>query len=186
MGVWSIGKIRGRFQPEDFTETQNLKVQDMQTWGAVTRVMFKGWEPREVTISFVVDSVQATQRDPNLNTESIQVGMAGPECPIYDPEKVWAYIQQLQRPWPVPDVVQPILVYIPGWGKRDDQIQRAFITSSSIKRTHINAANNEFFTPGTVKAIRATITLTLKEAVFFSQKDEAKKEGQTSFFEEEG
>jgi hypothetical protein len=186
MGFWSIGKIRGRFQPEDFTESQNLKVQDMQTWGAVTRVMFKGWEPREVTISFVVDSVQTTQKDPELNTDSIEANMTGPECPIYDPEKVWAYIQQLQRPYPLPDTIPPIFVYIPGWGKRGDEVQRAFITSASIKRTHIVAGNSGFSIPGTVKAVRATITVTLKEAVFFRTKDEAKTAGQTSFFEEEG
>lgn len=181
MGVWSIGKIRGRFQPEDFTETQNLKVQDMQTWGAVTRVMFKGWDPREVTLSFVVDSIHAAEQDPGLNTRSIQLGMAGPEFPIYDPEKAWAYIQQLQRPYPRPSVIKPILVYIPGWGKRVDEVKYAYITASSIKRTHITAGNNEFFTPGTVQGVRATITVTLKEAVFFRTMEEAQAGGQTNF-----
>jgi hypothetical protein len=105
--------------------------------------------------------------------------MSGPECPLSDPEKVWEYVQQLQRPYPRPSVMRPILVYIPGWGTRGEEVKYAYITSASIKRTHVTDGTDQFFTPGTVKAVRATITLALKEAVFFSRAAEAKDKGQT-------
>lgn len=181
MGFWSIGKIRGRYQPEDFTETQNLKLKDLITFGGVSRVMFAGWDPREVTISFLVDSVQTTERDPRGERYPYKVSLDGPACPLSEPEEVWRYIQSLQRPYPRPNLMNPIPVYIPGWGQSGDEVRHAYIVNASIKRTHITDKNANYFPyPGMVRASRAVITVTLKEAVFFSSTAAAEKGGQTS------
>ena len=182
MGFWSIGKIRGRYQPEDFTETQNLKMKDLITFGAVSRVMFAGWDPREVTISFLVDSVQTTDRDPQGQNYPFKTSPGTPECPLSEPEEVWRYIQSLQRPYPRPDLIRPIIVLIPGWGRSGEEVKHAYITNASIKRTHITDKNANYFTnPGSTRASRAVITVTLKEAVFFTTKEAASKGGQTVF-----
>jgi len=192
MGVWSIGKIRGRFQPEDFTETQDMKVKDLVCFGSVTRLMFAGWSPREVSISFVVDSVQkgAGEQDAdsfmktttfmNMNGEMGEVETVG-DCPVYDPERVWAYIQALQRPKAMRALMEPIVVMIPGWGDRGDDVKYAYITHAQVKRTHISSKGAEDYSsePGAIRAVRATFTLTLKEAAIFSSEKEAEKAGQS-------
>lgn len=178
INYWSIGKIRGRFQPEDFTENQKLKTKDFVTWGSVSRVMFSGWDPREVTLSFVVDSVHTSETDSDYNSQSVSPKEGGTPCPLYDPEKVWDYIQQLQRPYPRPAYIMPIPVYIPGWGSRGEEVKSAYITSASIKRTHITVKDPK---QASIKAVRATITLTLKEAVFFGKKAEADENKQIFF-----
>jgi len=187
MGWWSIGKIRGRYQPEDFTETQNMKLKDLQAFGAVNRVMFAGWDPREVTISFVVDSIHPVEDEVPLGGDPVPArDQQGKDytrhspCPLNEPEEVWRYIQQIQRPYPRPAVMSPILVLIPGWGERDDEVKYAYITNASIKRTHITDKRSTYFrNRGTSRAVRATITLTLKEAVFFRSQKKAKESGQT-------
>jgi hypothetical protein len=187
MGVWSIGKIRGRFQPEDFTETQGMEVKDMKLWGTVTRVMFSGWNPREITLSFVVDSVHKNQEDEekwSMTYSAPEVGGGFSEktisrersCPIYDPERVWDYIQELQRPASAAGKMDPIPVVMPGWGDRGEQLKYVYITSASIKRTHIKADSES---GGNTRAVRATITLTMKEAVFFETEKEAEAAKQT-------
>ncbi len=179
MGVWNIGRIRGRFQPEDFTETQNAKVKDLVVWGTVTRVMHAGWEPREVTFSFIVDSIHTTDNDGGRRRVAYN---SSQECPVYDPEEVWSYIQSIQRPWPRPSYMKPIPVYIPGWGVRNEEVKYAFITSASIKRTHITDKNAQYAqNPSSIRAVRATFTVTLKEAVFFETAEEAQKAGQSVY-----
>ena len=184
MGWWSIGKLRGRYQPEDYTETQNLKLKDLITFGAVSRVMFAGWDPREVTLSFMVDSVHRfpDEQDPRGQTYRFNPNPGTPECPLNEPEEVWRYIQSLQRPYPRPSLIKPILVMIPGWGRNGEELKHAYITNSSIKRTHITKKNANYFTnAGAVRAARAIITVTMKEAVFFRTKKDASKAGQTVF-----
>jgi hypothetical protein len=180
VGIWSIGSIRGRFQPEDFTETQGMEVKDLKSWGTVSRAMFSGWNPREVTISFVVDSVHTMESDENVMING-GTGLPMSDCPVNDPEKVWEYIQALQRPDSARKKVDPVLVQMPGWGSRNTELKYAFITSASIKRTHIRAGSES---GGNTRAVRATITLTLKEAVFFSSAEEAEKKGQALVTEE--
>lgn len=174
MGIWSIGKIRGRFQPEDFTENQGMEVKDLKSWGTVSRAMFSGWSPREITLSFVVDSIHTQEEDEDVKINT-SIGVATGDCPVNDPEKVWEYIQSLQRPDSTKKLVNPVLVQMPGWGSRGSELKYAFITSASIKRTHIRSDESG----GNMRAVRATITLTLKEAVFFSSAEEAEEKGQT-------
>jgi len=182
MGFWSIGKLRGRYQPEDYVETQNLKVKDLVTFGVVSRVMFAGWDPREVTISFMVDSVHTTEQDARGQDYPYNPTQTGaPECPLSEPEEVWRYIQSLQRPYPRPDLVRPVIVLIPGWGRSDQELRWAYIVNASIKRTHLTDKNANYWSnPGAVRASRAIITVTLKEAVFFQTSEIAGKKGQTN------
>jgi len=180
---WSIGRLRGRYQPEDFTETQNLKLKDLITFGAVSRVMFAGWDPREVTLSFMVDSVHRGDTPDQVDTPNSRylnrgagTGARQVDCPLNDPEEVWRYIQSIQRPFPRPTIIRPVNVYIPGWGDHGkDEVKNAYITNASIKRTHITPKGTQYHRiTGASRAVRAIITVTMKEAVFFTTED-AKK-----------
>jgi hypothetical protein len=156
MPRWSIGRISGQYQPEDFTETQASDFTEAGNHGGVALMMFKGYKPREITLSFVVDGVGGTNG-------------AG------SPEVAWRHIQEMQRParagWP-----QPIEVIIPGWGDSEFLPKLAYIVNSSIERTHITSTLDSG-----IQAVRATISVTLKEAPNFDRKavrtifDRAKK-----------
>lgn len=173
MGNWSIGPIVGQYQPEDFTEKQSSEWAVIPVFNAVSPLIFKQWNPREVTLSFVVSSMgmpliervrhQGESGVPNARDQS-------------NPEVVWAMLCAMMRPntnrpeaqsYPPPIFTSPgggrkdfdyPLVIIPGWstGGNNSPI-RAIIESASIKRTHI-AGNPS-------RAVRAIITVTLKEYV---------------------
>lgn len=144
---WSIGPIRGQYQPEDLTEKQTTETQDMMTVGGVSEFQFKHWAPREISVSFVVDNLAA---DP----------ASGQDATDRDPEAVWAAIQKMQRP---SDGGQPqlVVVTLPGWGEGENRPSKAVIVDASIKRTHIAGQKSA--------AVRATISVTLKEFVATSQ-----------------
>jgi hypothetical protein len=153
MAFWSIGPIKGEYQPESFDEKQTMKVEDQDAVGSVSPLVFKGWDPREVTISFVVDGVKP-DADKSLYVDTILYGF--PPMAITfnkaDPEAVWDAIQAMQRPQNGPPF--PVDVIIPGWGG-SNRPRKAVIIDASISRTHIEGA--------APKAIRATISVTLKE-----------------------
>jgi hypothetical protein len=170
MSFWHIGPIKGEYQPEEFTESQESSVDEKELLGTVHQITITGWSPREITISFVVDNLARSAPPPP------DAGDATPDGPPVaggslsptnstDPEEVWAAIQQMQRPSGVPIVslVPRIPVLIPGWGGADLTAPRfARITSSSIQRTHIKGNGQGGSQP--IRAQRATITVTLKEA----------------------
>jgi len=122
MPFWAIGPIRGQFQPEDLTETQQAEYSHEHIIGGVFLLNFTEWTPREVSLSFVVDGVA----NPNV-----------------DPEDVWQKIMDIMRPrngvFP-----QPILVNLPGWGREGRNVpKRAVIVNASINRTHIKGQSRE-------------------------------------------
>jgi hypothetical protein len=145
MPRWSIGRISGQYQPEDFTETQASDFSDVGNHGGVSLLMFKGYKPREIAVSFVVDGVGGTDG-------------------ASSPERAWAHIQEIQRPakggWPT-----PIEVIIPGWGDSEHLPKLAYIVNSSINRTHITSTLDSG-----IQAVRATISVTLKEAPNWDRK----------------
>jgi hypothetical protein len=165
MGLWSIGPIRGQFQPESFVETQKTIIEDIKIFGNVSILLVKGWDPREVTFSFVVDGmcdpVEGTDTWARFKTD--QAG-GGPGPRAADPEAVWDEIQRMQRVSGTSPI--PVFVTIPGWatGRTDSNVtdnrfirpRRAIISDSSINRTHIRGADS--------RAVRAIITVTLREA----------------------
>lgn len=165
MGLWSIGPIRGQFQPESFVETQKTIIEDIQIFGNVSILLLKGWDPREVTFSFVVDGmcdpVEGTDTWARFKTD--QAG-GGPGPRAADPEAVWDEIQRMQRV--SGSSPRPVFVTIPGWatgstasnvtGNRGLRPIRAIISDASINRTHIRGADS--------RAVRAIITVTLREA----------------------
>jgi hypothetical protein len=172
MAFWSIGPIRGDFQPESFDEKQETDLGAMDSIGGVEIVQFKQWKAREITVSFLVSSVE------NVSTYN------APSEDVDDtlPEKVWAKIIELQRP-NSGGLPQEIQVVIPGWGAGDygDVLARtrsnktggyesqafgkgsrptnAVIKSSSINRTHIGRDGG---------AYRAIISVTLVESRFLT------------------
>lgn len=152
MVFWSIGPITGEYQPESFDEKQTMKVEQQEAVGAVSPLVFKGWDPREVTITFVVDGVKPDSE--KTQWHSVLYGNQNQTIDYNkaDPESVWQAIQEMQRPqYRAPF---PVDVIIPGWGG-SNRPRKAVITEASISRTHIE---------GTApKAIRATISVTLKE-----------------------
>jgi hypothetical protein len=82
----------------------------------------------------------------------------------------------------------PVVVMIPGWGGETGAVggaggsalKKAYITSATIKRTHITSKRARG-TGGKFRTARAIITVTLKEAVFFKSAEEAQGAGQASF-----
>lgn len=104
---WSIGEIRGLFQPDSFDEKQETSVGRLPLVGGVEIVQFKHWSAREVSLKFLVSAVDA----PDSTNESVRSGNVD-DC---DPEKVWAKIIEFQRP-AAGGLPQEIIVTIPGWG----------------------------------------------------------------------
>lgn len=153
MAFWSIGPIRGEYQPESFDEKQTMKVEEQEAAGSVSPLVFKGWDPREVTISFIVDGVKPDAEKAKY-VDTMMYGF--PPMAITfnkaDPEAVWDAIQAMQRPKDRPPF--PVDVIIPGWSG-NNRPRKAIIIESSISRTHIEGE--------APKAIRATISVTLKE-----------------------
>lgn len=179
MAFWHIGPLKGEFQPEEFTETQETDVEYKTPVGGVQRAIVKGWEPREITISFTVDNLARSEPAPaDGGTDDIvdpTVGDLSPKKRI-DPEEVWKMIQKMQRPANGhPRSIAKVPVYIPGWGNggRNEPVL-AFITSSSIQRTHISGRGQITDRAGRpipsngdeqkIQAVKAIITVTLKEA----------------------
>jgi hypothetical protein len=164
MGLWSIGPIRGQYQPESFVESQKTMIEDIEIFGSISILLVKGWNPREVTFSFIVDGM--CDPDDNFQTWSRQGidragGSPGPRAS--DPEAVWDEIQRMQRLGGGAPI--PITVNIPGWrgaltrSNADGTFRRplrAIISDSSITRTHIRGAPS--------RAVRAVISVTLREA----------------------
>lgn len=166
MAMWSIGPIRGQFQPESFVETQKTKIEDIEIFGNVSILLIKGWDPREVTFSFVVDGMcdpieSSWERWPRKGVDL--AGATFFQNPsASDPEAVWDEIQRMQRFAPGAPI--PINVNIPGWqsGLRRNSFTRdnvrrpstAIISDSSINRTHIQGEPS--------RAVRAIITVTLR------------------------
>lgn len=160
MPRWSIGPIVGRYQPEDFSESQRTNYEDVKAFGIVHPIIFKNWSPREVRLSFVVNAMGITAAD-LINNPAI------PKAPHQsDPEVVWAMICAMQRPG---DRGLPATlggresskrnfprVVIPGWGVTDFSTPtRAVVVDASIKRTHIGG------TPP--RCVRGIISVTLRE-----------------------
>lgn len=139
MPRWSIGPISGQYQPEDFTETQASDFTEAGNHGGVALMMFKGYKPREIALSFVVDGVGGTNG-------------AG------SPEVAWMHIQEMQRPSNGLEPT-PVLVILPGWGDSEHLPKLAYIVNSSIERTHITKSLDSG-----IQSVRATISVTLKEA----------------------
>ena len=161
MSMWSIGPIRGQFQPESFIETQKTSIEEIPIFGTIPVVLFKGWGLREVQLSFVVDGMcdpvegeTTWGRDPRefQNRPSR-------EPTASDPEQVWSEIQRMQRP-PNGGVSLRVPVYIPGWRRSNGNRPKvALITDSSINRTHIRGRNSH--------GVRAIISVTLRETSRF-------------------
>lgn len=163
MSRWSIGPIVGQYQPEDFTERQSVEYEEVKAFGIVRPLIFKGWSPREVTLSFVVNGMGITQSDRATNSKV-------PNAPDQsDPEVVWATICAMMRPG---DRGRPPhlggrgdpdggnrnfpRVVIPGWNVGNNTPIRAVVADASIKRTHIAGS----LPP---RAVRAIISVTLRE-----------------------
>lgn len=169
MSFWHIGPIKGEYQPEEFTESQESEVDEGFAIGQVHALRVVGWQPREITLSFVVDNLARSSppapdaSDATPDGPPVEGGALSPVNAV-DPEEVWASIQQMQRPASgIPFQVARVPVLIPGWGGKGNGVPKlAIITSSSIQRTHIKG--NGFGGSQPVRAQRATITLTLKEA----------------------
>lgn len=166
MALWSIGPIRGQFQPESFVETQKTKIEDIEIFGNISILLIKGWDPREVTFSFVVDGMcdpdDRFERWPRKGGD-LAGGSAFSNPIASDPEAVWDEIQRMQRNSPGAPI--PLTVNIPGWtgGLRRSNVTgglrrplKALISDSSINRTHIRGEPS--------RAVRAVITVTLREA----------------------
>ncbi len=178
MGFWHIGPLKGEFQPEDFTESQETDVEYKTPVGGRQVAVIKGWSPREITISFVVDNLARNESpapNPSVNSPQASPNDPGSLSPSQrvDPEEVWQAIQRMQRPanGRVSEV-KPVPVLIPGWGDEGrNQPRLAFITDSSIQRTHIQGVGTPINAGGgnageqNIRAVKATITVTLKEAV---------------------
>jgi hypothetical protein len=190
---WSIGPIRGEFQPESFTETQEMNVEDKPQIGNVTFLSFKSWKPREISLSFVVHGDPYSGRGPGERSDS----ESGPFQVWFSPEKVWGIVCCLVRPTKefsryVKDandeadflagkeisnsgantgqaqnaLPTPVKVALPGWGSGSSTPRLAIVTSASINRTHINAKG---------EAMRATISVTLKELAQGAQYEDRTK-----------
>jgi hypothetical protein len=157
MARWSIGNLvfdiplTGQFQPEEFNESISAQFNEMPNIGGVFAMTLKGWKPREITISFIVDA---------LNT-------GAPEERI-DPEYIWNVILNMVQPPKtggmgrlvfgdlVPNTGGPYRnkpnyasLTLPGW-----ENVSVVITNASFKRTHIGRDG---------RAVRGTISLTLKQ-----------------------
>jgi hypothetical protein len=159
MSLWSIGPIRGQFQPESFNETQGTKLEDIEIFGNVPILLHKGWDTREVSLSFVVDGMcdPAEGNETWKRSGPSQAG-GGPGPRAADPEAVWEEIQRMQRPieFGVPKI---FAVVIPGWlsdKSEGNRPKQAVISNASINRTHIAGEPS--------RAVRAIITVTLREA----------------------
>jgi hypothetical protein len=161
MALWSIGSIRGQFQPETFNETQGTKLEDIEVFGNVPILLHKGWDTREISISFVVDGMcdpveqnQTWARDQVNRSALLQTE---PEPRAADPEQVWAEIQRMQRPIEF-GVPRSVRVTIPGWDPagQGNHPRFAVISSASINRTHIAGEAS--------RAVRAIISVTLRES----------------------
>ncbi len=149
---WSIGTIRGEYQPESFTETQDMNVTDKEVQGNVSALQFKCWKPREIALSFVVNGARRGD-DPQTRPQSVDDSV--------DPEVVWEKISDMVRPWGG-GLPTPIDVVLAGWGGRPGMPKKAMVVSSSINRTHIDKQG---------RAVRATITMTLRELAIGSEQD---------------
>jgi len=166
MPNWSIGPIVGKYQPENFDEKQSSEWKAVPLFAVVTPLLFQRWNPREVTLSFVVNAMGVPQSE-RFGQEDVPVKNAIDQS---DPEVVWAMICAMMRPdTTLPGRAlypPPILggerakfdyprVVIPGWNVGNNTPSQAIIESASIKRTHI-AGNPS-------RAVRAIITVTLRE-----------------------
>jgi hypothetical protein len=169
-GYWSIGPIVGMFQPENFTETQSVDYAEPKTFGTVPPLIFKKWTPREVELSFVVNSMCFPAAEEARNPQMLNAVRQS------DPEIVWATIMSLMRkisdrsgaltaggeagrPGGLPSVIgdgdnAAIQVTIPGWGLGNGPT-RAVLTNATFKRTHISG--------NPPRCVRGVITVTLKE-----------------------
>lgn len=149
---WSIGPIRGEYQPESFTETQDMNVTDKEVLGNVSSLEFKSWKPREVSLSFVVNWGYRGQLKGEITANDRKVVL---------PQAVWDMICNMVRPFngslPV-----PVDVTIAGWGEGSGRPKKAIVTSASINRTHISGDNI---------TMRATINATLRELAIGSGGD---------------
>lgn len=169
MPGWSIGPIVGQYQPEDFTEKQSVKYEEPPTFGIVPPLIFMGWGLREITLSFVVNSMGVPNSERVRNPKI-------PNAPDQsDPEVVWAMLCAMMRPGfgpggglfsrsPIPPVLGGIedgynfpRVLIPGWNVNGANGPfNAVVVDASIKRTHLAGY-------GLSRAVRAVITVTLRE-----------------------
>lgn len=59
-GEWSIGPIRGRWQPESYTDSRQLTVEYMGQPGSKATPQTIQLEPRTIEISFMVDSEESS------------------------------------------------------------------------------------------------------------------------------
>jgi len=159
MSLWSIGGIRGQFQPESFNETQGTKLEDIEIFGNVPILLHKGWDTREVSLSFVVDGMcDPVEGNETWKRSGTSQSAGGPGPRAADPEAVWEEIQRMQRPAEF-GLPQGVVVVIPGWLNNKSEVNRpkiAIISNASINRTHIAGEPS--------RAVRAIITVTLREA----------------------
>ena len=188
---WSIGPIRGEFQPESFTETQEMNVEDKPAIGNVTFLTFKSWKPREISLSFVVHGDIYSGRGPGERSD----GESNHFMAWFSPEKVWGILCCMVRPTKefrsllkdaneeagfmagkeitndAPGTAKnalpiPVKVILPGWWAGEYTPKTAIAVSASINRTHINEKG---------EAMRATISVTLKELAQGEQYDDKNK-----------
>lgn len=167
-GTWSIGPIIGQYQPEDFTETQSVDYQVPPTFGTVPPLIFRKWNPREVTLSFVVNSICIPVEEEAINPEIKNAIVQS------DPEVVWATICSMMRRqrknpgFPMILGEQFPRVTIPGWGIGGFGPSRAVVTDASFKRTHIAGRPS--------RCVRGIITVRLKEFRLIGQRGFSERE----------
>lgn len=168
VSFWSIGPIRGEFQPESFNETQEMNVTDQEPVGNVVALGFKSWKPREISISFMVNGAYRGEEKGELNRDD-QMWVS--------PEGVWLKVREMVRPR-FNNLPRPVDVNLTGWGIWGVS-KKAIVVSASINRTHIDSDG---------QAQRATITMTLRELAMESGRDveEAIAEFQEAEFAEPG
>lgn len=146
--------IRGRYQPESYEESFEVAFSDQEHAGTMHGLHFKGFKPKTVTLSFIVD---------NMLMDSVDIDKVQflKEVPSYkDPELMYRYLLEAARPRSTRvaggrrfSPQTPVSVNFPGW--HADCNGKAFITSVKIERTHINSVG---------RAVRAKITVTFREA----------------------
>lgn len=155
MGLWAIGPIVGQYQPESLSESQETEFEFSENEGGVQTAQFKSFGAREIQVSFMVDDLCR----PDLRPAAGGAFAQNPSTV----EGVWQAIVRMMRP-PNGDPPEPVLVDLPGWGTgHDNEPLRAVITSASIERTHIEG-RSKTESPAPIQAVRATISVTLKEA----------------------
>ena len=146
--------LRGRYQPETYEESFEVAFSDQEHAGTMHGLHFKGYKPKTVTISFIVDNMLMDSQD--LEKDQSQ----GSASLFKDPELMYRYLLDAARPRTERigagrrfQPQTPVRVSFPGW--QQDCLGKAFITSVKIERTHINSAG---------RAVRAKLTVTFREA----------------------